>query len=212
MTVFNRQLAGGVALPMACHSGAAVSDSASNFTRYLSRRVQAALLQHPQAYVQHVEVMFNDNAGSHLLLNVEYLRRFRQSLNTRVGHDLAAKGLGIRAGLWCEWFSTNGHHERPSLNALIFLGQRVFYLLGDERESSQTMLNRHIAAAWAGMQECFAELGNHLPNSKPRGGFYLSDRVGDSGVAALIEAMCNVAKCRCISAASMQQHEFSAHC
>lgn len=185
MTMSNHQLAAGAAQP--CYSRVTVSGSDRNFPRYLAGRVQAALMQHTQAYVQHVEVTFNDDTGLHLLLDPERLRRFRQRLGTRIGKALAAKGYGGQAGLRCEWFSTNGHHGEPNFHLLAFLGLKAFYLLGDERESSQTVLNRQIAAAWAGMQELSAQ---------PRGGFYLSDRAGDSGVAALIEAARNVAECR----------------
>lgn len=196
--MFNHQLATGATVPQVCYSGATISSSARNLTRYLARRVQAALMQHPQAYVQHVEVMFNDDTGSYLLLDLDCLKRLQQCLNTRIGQGLAAKGFGVTAKLRCEWFSTNGQHERPNLHLLTFVGQKAFYLLGDERESSQTMLNRHIADACAGMQEFSAQPDSHLSNIQPRGGFYLSDRAGDSGVAALIEAMGNVAETRCV--------------
>lgn len=192
MTMFNHQLAAGAALPQACYPGPTVSGSARNFTRYLTRRVQAALVQHPQSFVQHVEVTFSDDTEFHLLFDVDYLQRFRQRLNTRISQSLAATGLGVKAELRCEWFSASGHHQRPNLHLLTFLGQKTFYLLGDEREPSRTVLNRHIAAAWAGIQELSGECDGH---PKSQGGFYLSDRVGDSGVAALLEAMCNVAEC-----------------
>lgn len=195
MTMFNHQLVAGAALSGPRCSGVTVSSSARNLTKYLTRRVQSVLVQHPQAYVQHVEVRFNDDIGSNFLLDLDSLQRFRQCLNTRIRKDLAAKGFGGRAMLRCEWFMAHDHHERLSFHLLIFLGQKAFYLLGDERESSGTTLNRQIAGAWAGMQGFSDQPGSHASNIKLQGGFYLSDRAGDSGVQVLIEAMRNIAEC-----------------
>jgi hypothetical protein len=194
MTIFDHQLVTGATLSAYRSSGATVSGSARTLTEYVTRKVQAALAQHPQAYVQHVEVMLNDDTGFNFLLDLDHLQRFRKCLNARIRKDLAAKGFGGKAALRCEWFVAHDHHERLNLNILTFLGQKAFYLLGDERESSRTALNRHMATAWEGMQELSAEHNDHVSSIRPRGCFYLSDRAGDRGVATLIQAMCNVAE------------------
>lgn len=192
MTTFNHQFA--AAAPSQAGCSRITSGPARNLMRNLAHRVQAVLTRHSQVYVHHVEVIFNDDAGSHPLLYLECLQRFRQRLNTRIGQTLVAKGFGDKAGLRCEWFSTNGHHGYPNLHLLVFLGQRAFCLLGDEREPSRNILDGHISAAWAGVLDLSIKLDGPVSSIKPLGGFYLSARVGDSGVAELLEAMRNVSE------------------
>lgn len=166
-----------------------LSHADPDFLGYLEGRIQSVLREHPQVYVQHVEIPFNDDAEAPLPLSPERLQRFCYCLRYRIARTLAVSSLRVGAGLRCEWFVTD--QGPTSLHLLAFVEQRAFVLLGDERQSSRAILNRHIEAAWgssAGRADRISSLGE-------RGGFYLSAPVGDRGVASLLDAMRAVTEC-----------------